>query len=501
MVVASNMLHPPFSSWDEEGKPLGVEVDIVKSAAKEMGLEIKFIEKSFSELFDAVESGDVDLAVSTIGVTEERRRKVDFSDSYFGTTIVALVEPASKFRSLQDLEMAVIGADRSTTSYLAARKQFPEAKFVSVVESNSTWPVMLKAGKIDAFVVDASDQNRLESISGIPLRLIDESIATEEFCVAVQKGNQPLMDAVNRAVAKYRETVPYRIGNVYQLTTGLGRRLYSLKNPPEKIVENYIAAKRAYKDNQQNADAIIWYGRRAGYLLRMQEAIDIFSEGISKFPNDPRMYRHRGHRYISIRQFDAAIADLEMAAQLIVGQPDQVEPDGIPNSENIPLTTLHGNIWYHLGLAYYLKNDLKNALRCYNQRMTLEKYGDNVVSNAHWKFMTLRRMGRDDDAMKVVQNIAGDLKVIENGSYHKMCLLYNGKISLGDLNSTTDGTSSADVMSYGIGNWSLYQLNDKNAAKRIFEALFRAGSPYSFAFIAAEADYQRLFSVIDDTAK
>ena len=52
----------------------------------------------------------------------------------------------------------------------------------------------------------------------------------------------------------------------------------------------------------------------------------------------------------------------QKAIELVAGNVDQIEPDGLPNKNNIPLTTLHGNIWYHLGLAYYLKNDMKNPI-------------------------------------------------------------------------------------------------------------------------------------------
>ena len=493
LVVASNMLHPPFSYWDHEKVPTGIEVDIVRAAAEELGMQVEFVERPFPSLFDAIANGEIDIAISTIGATAARRKKVDFSDPYYETQIVALVTPDTKFETLKDLQNAKIGADKSTTSFLAAQKRFPKAKIVEKVDDGSSWPKMLQDKLLDAFVVDLSDLERLQDVSGISLKPIGEPITNEQFCVALAKGNQPLLSAINRAVRVYRPTVPYRIGNQFQLTTGLGRKLYSLKNPPRKLVQDFIDAKTVYDNDKRNPDLLIWYGRRAGYLLRMNEAIEIFSEGISQFPNDARMYRHRGHRYISIRQFDRAIVDLEMAAQLIKNTPDRIEPDGVPNSENIPLTTLHGNIWYHLGLAYYLKNDLKNALRCYNQRIKLEKYGDNKVSNSHWKYMTMRRLGMHEEAAYVVKGIRSDLRVIENMSYHQMCLLYNKTFQLKDLSVSTDGSSSSDVVLYGVGNWNLYELGQKQAAKAVFENLLKNGSPYSFAFIAAEADYLRLF--------
>ena len=92
-----------------------------------------------------------------------------------------------------------------------------------------------------------------------------------------------------------------------------------------------------YDSNPDDAEVIIWYGRRMAYLGRFQEAIKVYTKGIEKHPKDARMYRHRGHRYISTRQYDKAIVDFEKAAKLIEGMEDQVEPDGLPNKENIPL--------------------------------------------------------------------------------------------------------------------------------------------------------------------
>src|SRR4029078_11810488 len=97
--------------------------------------------------------------------------------------------------------------------------------------------------------------------------------------------------------------------------------------------------------------------RGIAYLARSRDAIETFSEGIEKHPDDARLYRHRGHRYITVREFPKAIEDLTKAAQLRSGKPVQVEPDGQPNARNIPTSTLQSNIYYHLGLAHYLSGD------------------------------------------------------------------------------------------------------------------------------------------------
>ena len=136
-------------------------------------------------------------------------------------------------------------------------------------------------------------------------------------------------------------------------TTPLGKS-YPIPDPSEEALADFEVAKEDYEASPNDVEAVIWYGRRTAYLGRSRQAIAIYTERIKNFPEDARLYRHRGHRYISIRNYEAAIADLEKAASMIQGQADQIEPDGMPNAQNIPLSSLHSNVWYHLGLAYYL---------------------------------------------------------------------------------------------------------------------------------------------------
>ena len=104
------------------------------------------------------------------------------------------------------------------------------------------------------------------------------------------------------------------------------------------------AARRAWETNPESANAIIWLGRRTAYLGRYRDAIEIYSRGIALHPTDARLLRHRGHRYITIRDLERAVRDLSAAAGLVEGQIDHVEPDGLPNASMIPTSTLHFNI-------------------------------------------------------------------------------------------------------------------------------------------------------------
>ena len=255
---------------------------------------------------------------------------------------------------------------------------------------------------------------------------------------------------------------------------------------------NLAEARAAFDANPDSADAIIWLGRRLAYLGRYAEAIDMFSIGIEKHPRDARMYRHRGHRWITMRQFDNAVADLAHAASIVRGRPDEIEPDGLPNARNIPLTTLQSNIHYHLGLAHYLKGDFERALNAYRECLAVSKNPDGLVSASHWLYMTLRRLGRPAEAEKVLEPIGIDMDIVENGSYHKLLLMYRGEVSPDELEAAQDpNTTDGATILYGIGNWWIYS-GQPDRAKPVFLRVTQGSQWPAFGFIAAESDLHRL---------
>jgi tetratricopeptide (TPR) repeat protein len=134
-----------------------------------------------------------------------------------------------------------------------------------------------------------------------------------------------------------------------------------------------------------------------------------------------------------VRCFDDAITDLEQAAKLVKGKPDEIEPDGLPNARNIPTSTLQSNIWYHLGLAYYLKGDFERALNAYREAEKVSKNPDMLVATTHWLYMTLRRLGRDKEASKTLAPIKNDFELIENGDYYKLIRVYKGQLDPANL--------------------------------------------------------------------
>lgn len=260
-----------------------------------------------------------------------------------------------------------------------------------------------------------------------------------------------------------------------------------------KLEADLAQAQSELEESPHDPDKLIWVGRRLGYLRRLDEAINVFSIGIAAHPNDPRFYRHRGHRYISNRQFDLAIADFEHAAKLIEGRPDDIEPDGMPNAKNIPLTSTGFNVWYHLALAKYLRGDFESALSAWKETLRYTRgFDDNLVAVTDWQYMTLRRLGRHDEAAKLLDSIQPDMNIIENHAYHRRLLMYKGLIAPEAL-LKSEGATDLDIATYGygVGNWYLCN-GETQKALEIFRRVTSGTNGLAFGFIAAETDLARL---------
>ncbi|MEK6375218.1 MAG: tetratricopeptide repeat protein [Acidobacteriota bacterium] len=273
----------------------------------------------------------------------------------------------------------------------------------------------------------------------------------------------------------------------------LGKQLSAPVLPPDiakQREDELAAARRDYEKNPDDANAIIWLGRRTAYLGRYREAIAIFTEGIAKHPGDARMFRHRGHRYITIRDFGAAIRDLQRAAELVRGKPDEIEPDGLPNARNIPTTSLQSNIYYHLGLAHYLDNNYERALAAYEKSLALSTNADRLVSTMHWMWMTLRRLGRRADAEKLLDRLGTDMDVIENRAYHQLVMMYDGQIAVEELRKQDPATTDGATILYGVGNWYFVEGRPDDALP-VWRQIVDGGQWAAFGTIAAEADMAR----------
>jgi len=260
----------------------------------------------------------------------------------------------------------------------------------------------------------------------------------------------------------------------------------------QKLEADLADAEKTLAANPNDAEAIIWVGRRLGYLWRFNDAIAMFSKGIAMDPANPKFYRHRGHRYISIRQFAKAQADFEKAAQLIKGKPDEIEPDGAPNPAGKPRSTLQFNIWYHLALGHYLQGNYAKAYDAQAECMKVSKNDDSIVATSDWMWMTLMRLNRKADAAKVLIPITPTMDILENQSYHRRLLMYKGlEKPEALLDTKTPDPTQIATQGYGVANY-YFVMGDRARARDVFEKIVAGTGWHAFGFIAAEADLQRL---------
>ncbi len=268
----------------------------------------------------------------------------------------------------------------------------------------------------------------------------------------------------------------------------------AVSEPVRERLETALAAAEAGVSAAPNdPDSLIWLGRRQAYLGRYREAVATFTRGIEQHPKDARFLRHRGHRFLTLRDLEPAIADFTKAAELERGRPDVIEPDGAPNAAGIPLSTTQYNIWYHLGLAHFLRGDFAKALTAYDECLKVSQNPDLRVATAYWRYMTLRRLGRDADAKASIVFVNDSITLLENDGYLALLRLLNGNVDVAAVMPPTPAGEmdvANSTTAFGVGMW--HSLNGRNAeAQDIWTRIVAGGQWAAFGSLAAEAELAR----------
>lgn len=254
----------------------------------------------------------------------------------------------------------------------------------------------------------------------------------------------------------------------------LGKKLYAEPATEEELAslkKDLKEAMRQLELNPEDVENIISYGGHLANLWRYHDAIDVYTKGIERFPDNAMLYRHRGHRYISVRSFKKAVEDLTKASQL--------------NSRDF-------DIWYHLGLAYYLQGEFGQALKAYQECAKYTVDDDARVGVSYWLYITLRRLNQDKVAAKVLKNVTNRMNIMMERSYHELMFFYQGKMSEKEI-MTMASTSDLDnaTYGYGIGVLLLFR-NQEGKAVQVFEKILELRHWPAFGYIAAEAELARL---------
>lgn len=253
----------------------------------------------------------------------------------------------------------------------------------------------------------------------------------------------------------------------------LGKKLYAAPAEGEELAKleaELQEALKAVEAEPENLDVLIQYGRALAGLWRYREAIEVYTRGIKAYPEAAMLFRHRGHRYISIRDFDRAATDLAKAAEL--------------NDRDF-------DIWYHLGLAHYLKGDFTEASKAYGNCLQTAADDDSKVAVSNWLYAALRRLKKNDQAEEVLKGISEGMKVEENTSYYNLLLFFKGLKSEEDILAAAQASDlDSATVSYGVGAWHLYNGREEKASN-YFEKIVSLRYWPAFGYIAAEAELAR----------
>lgn len=257
-----------------------------------------------------------------------------------------------------------------------------------------------------------------------------------------------------------------------EYVSAAGVRYYGQADTAGAVAE----AEKNLAADPQNVDLLLALGRAQAGIWRYRAAVATYTRGLELAPNDARLLVARGHRHITLRQPDRALADLQKAAG--------IDPKA-------------AGLWYHLGLAHYLRGEFSEAAAAFRKSRDEAADDAGVVAASDWLYMSLRRAGKGQEAAAVLERISPEMKIEGSENiYLSRLLLYKGVKSEADLPLPTPSDDMASelraaTLAYGIGNWHLY--NGRAAtARAYFERAVQSKAWAAFGFICAEKDLTRM---------
>lgn len=202
LTMATNAEFPPYEFYDGD-KIVGIDAEIAAAVADELGLELKVEDMAFDSIIAAVTSGKADIGLAGMTVTEDRKKNVDFSDTYATATQVIIVKDGSEVASPDDLEGKKIGVQLGTTGDIYAA----DIEGADVERFNKGFEAVqsLLQDKIDAVIIDQLPAKEFVAASD-GLSILDEAFTEEEYAIAVKKGNTELLEKINKALANLKES-------------------------------------------------------------------------------------------------------------------------------------------------------------------------------------------------------------------------------------------------------------------------------------------------------
>ena len=208
LIVGMELAYPPFETTDAANNPTGISVDFAKALGAELGREVVIENMAWSGLIPSLETGKIDVIISSMTITEDRLKQIDFSDPYAMSNLALLINKDSPVQSYADLDQPgrILAVKKGSTGHIYAESHLKNAT-VMVFDKESACVLEVVQGKADAFTYDQltiyKNWKQYEDKTRANLAAYQES--PEYWGVALRKGETALKDQINAFIKKYRE--------------------------------------------------------------------------------------------------------------------------------------------------------------------------------------------------------------------------------------------------------------------------------------------------------
>lgn len=204
LVVGAYPANPPWEVKQEDGTFVGFEIDLVNAIAEKLGVDVEYQDLGFQALFAATSSGRIDMAVSSITITDERLQNQDFTQGYYDADIGLGVRKDSDVKGLGDLDGKPVGVLSSSTGEAWAKEHQEEHGFSDVRGYNAYQEMLLdlQAGRIDAAISDITGLQY--AFEQMPALTVGERVKTgDRYGIMLKKGSE-LTQRVNDAISELK---------------------------------------------------------------------------------------------------------------------------------------------------------------------------------------------------------------------------------------------------------------------------------------------------------
>jgi len=287
-----------------------------------------------------------------------------------------------------------------------------------------------------------------------------------------------LLLCIGTAAEPQAQTPPQPSRGAFEATSLLGRKLYA--QPDDAAV---IAARKKLAADPKNVSLVLALSQAQAGRRQYREAVATCTRGLAFAPKNADLYIERGHRELGLREFRAAERDLAHAASL---DPKKLDA------------------FYHLGLAHYFQGQFAAAADSFRKALALAKNNDSVIDCSNWLYVSLRRADNPAEAAQVLKRITPEMKNTEPHLlfYLRLERFYQGALSEqavlpskpADPNDV-EAELAFDTVTYGVGNWHLYNNHDAKRAAALFREVVKGNAWNAWGFVGSEIELAHSSSV------